>query len=182
MTTGKPSLWPLSVEAYHALGQMGLIPEKTELICGQVFRKMPKSPRHRVLSQRLLRLLLALNPEGRFIWQEQPLTCAISEPEPDIAVIAGDEEEFRDRHPSTAELVIEVCVSSYEYDREKLGVYAAAGVKECWLVLAPEKRVEVYTNPLGDRYGQIQRIGPGGTLDSTMIAGFTVSLDRLFAE
>ncbi len=25
---------------------MGLIPEKTELLCGQVFEKMPKSPPH----------------------------------------------------------------------------------------------------------------------------------------
>jgi hypothetical protein len=45
-----PQVWPLSVNAYHALGDLGLIPEKTERLYGQVFHKMPKSPFHRFLS------------------------------------------------------------------------------------------------------------------------------------
>jgi hypothetical protein len=31
-----PQVWPLGVKAYHALGDLGLIPEKTELLYGQV--------------------------------------------------------------------------------------------------------------------------------------------------
>ena len=38
----KPQVWPLSVDAYHALSQIGLIPEKTELLYGRVFHKMSK--------------------------------------------------------------------------------------------------------------------------------------------
>jgi len=38
-----PQVWPLGVKAYHALGDLGLIPEKTELLYGQIFHKMPKS-------------------------------------------------------------------------------------------------------------------------------------------
>ena len=30
----REQLWPLSVEAYHALGEAGLIPERTELLYG----------------------------------------------------------------------------------------------------------------------------------------------------
>ena len=41
-----PQVWPLGIKAYHALGELGLIPEKTELLYGQVFHKMPKSPFH----------------------------------------------------------------------------------------------------------------------------------------
>ena len=41
-----PQPLPLSVEAYHALGEMGLIPEKTELLYGQIFNKLAKSPYH----------------------------------------------------------------------------------------------------------------------------------------
>jgi hypothetical protein len=37
-------LWPLSVEAYHALGEAGLIPKNTELLYGFVYNKMSKSP------------------------------------------------------------------------------------------------------------------------------------------
>lgn len=44
-----PQVWPLGVKAYRALGELGLIPEKTELLYGQIFHKMPKSPFHRFL-------------------------------------------------------------------------------------------------------------------------------------
>ena len=47
-------LWPLGVKAYRALGELGLIPEKTELLYGQVFHKMSESPLHRFLVMRLL--------------------------------------------------------------------------------------------------------------------------------
>ena len=32
-------IWPLSVEAYHVLGEAGLIPKRTELLYGFVYRK-----------------------------------------------------------------------------------------------------------------------------------------------
>src|SRR5208282_3774401 len=47
-------VWPLSVEAYHALGEARLIPERTELLYGFVYHKMSKSPLHTFLVLRLL--------------------------------------------------------------------------------------------------------------------------------
>ena len=91
-------LWPLSVEAYHALGEAGLIPEKTELLHGLVFKKMPKSPLHRALAQRLANLFRKLIGNGFVVWTEQPIVCVDSEPEPDVSVIKGREEDFWDRH------------------------------------------------------------------------------------
>jgi hypothetical protein len=44
-------VWPLSVEAYHALGEAGLMPERTELLYGFVYHKMSKSPLHSFLVQ-----------------------------------------------------------------------------------------------------------------------------------
>ena len=176
-----PQIWPMSVETYHVLGDMGLIPEKTELLYGQVFRKMPKSPLHRFLAQRLLRLLQKLNLPGCFVWQEQPIICADSEPEPDLCVIRGDEEAFPTEHPTTAEMVIEICVSSHEYDRSKLRAYAAAGVKGCWLVRGPEKQIEVHRQPSGEQYAESAMHGPGGTLASTAVPGFAVAMHELFA-
>ena len=51
--------------------------------------------------------------------------------------VGGSINDYRTEHPYTAEVVIEICVSSHEYDRSKLRAYADAGVKECWLVLGP---------------------------------------------
>src|SRR5213078_2040843 len=142
-----PQVLPLSVKAYQALGEMGLIPSQTELLYGQVFRKMSKSPLHSFLAMRLLRLLQVLVPTGYLCRSEQPITCRDSEPEPDVAVVRGREEDFRLEHPHTAELVIEVCVTSLDYDRSKLRAYASAGVKEYWFVIAPDRKIEVHRGP-----------------------------------
>src|SRR5687767_10051290 len=91
-------LWPLSIAAYHTLTEAGLIPENTELLYGFAYKKMSKSPLHSALVRRLTRLLKAACPPGFFVDSEQPITCDDSEPEPDIALVKGTEEEFWERH------------------------------------------------------------------------------------
>ncbi len=174
--------WPLSVKAYHALGELGLIPEKTELLYGQVFPKMSKSPFHAALFLRLLKLVQAALPEDCHIRPEQLISCEDSEPEPDLAVIQRRIDDFWHEHPRTAELVIEVCVTSTDYDRSKLRAYASAGVKECWLVLGPEKQIEVYRQPTGNQFSEYIVHGPGGQLNSMILPGLAVELDRLFSQ
>lgn len=98
----EPQAWPLSIRAYRTLGELGLIPENTELLYGQVYQKMSKSPLHSALVRRLLRLLQKILPPDCFVSSEQPLTCADSEPEPDIAVIRGSEADYWLDHPHTA--------------------------------------------------------------------------------
>jgi Uma2 family endonuclease len=179
---GGAPLWPLSVAGYHALGELGLIPKNTELLYGFVYTKMPKSPFHSFLVVRLLRLLRSVTPANFLIRSEQPITCQESEPEPDVSVVHGVETDFLAEHPHTAELVVEVCVTSHDYDRSKLRAYASAGVKECWLVLGPEKQIEVYRQPKDGQFTERTLCGPGGTLASTALPQFTLSLDAFFAK
>ncbi len=175
-------LWPLSVAAYRALGEAGLIPKNTELLYGFVYTKMSKSPFHSFLLQFLHEALSRVLPTGRLLRTEQPITCGDSEPEPDLAVVAGRKEDFRRDHPRTAEFVIEVCITSHDYDHSKLRAYAAAGVKECWFVLGPEKQIEVYWQPKEGQFTAHALHGPGGTLTSAVLPEFTLTLDDLFAK
>jgi Uma2 family endonuclease len=172
----------LSVAAYRALGGAGLIPKNTELLYGFVYLKMSKVPFHSFLVRRLLRLLGSIVPPTHMLRSEQPITCQDSEPEPDISVVRGTESDFLSGHPGTAELVIEVCVTSYDYDHSKLRAYASAGVKECWLVLGPEKKIEVYRQPKDGQFAEHAVHGPGGTLTCAALPGFTLALDALFAK
>jgi Uma2 family endonuclease len=175
-----PQVWPLSVSAYHALGQMGLIPEPTELLYGSIFKKMSKSPLHSALVQRLLRLLREQLPGDCFVRQEQPLTCVDSEPEPDLAVIRGREEDFWDTHPTTAELVVEVAVTSREYDRTKTRAYAQAGVKEFWLVIGPEQQIEVFRTPVAGQFTSTCVLGVTNELTAETLPGIRLSPSQLF--
>jgi|SRR5436309_9628415 len=175
-------VWPLSVAAYHALGESGLIPTNTELLYGIVYHKMSKSPFHSFLLQVLQEILLRTVRPGYTVRIAQPITCLDSEPEPDLAVVKGLKEDFRNHHPHTAELVIEICVSSHEYDRAKLHAYARAGVKECWLVLGPEKRIEVHRRPGSDQFAERLVHDSGAPLVSAAVPEFAVELDALFAN
>ncbi|MGA2865386.1 MAG: Uma2 family endonuclease [Verrucomicrobiota bacterium] len=177
-----PHIWPLSVKAYHALGELGLIPQKTELLYGQVIHKMWKSPYHSFLQQFLTDAIQAALPPGIYLRSEQPFTCPDSEPEPDLAIVRGCKEDYRHEHPRTAELVIEVCVSSYDYDRSKLRACASAGVKEVWFVLAPENQIEVHRQPAGEQFAEHSLHGQGGRLASVAVPSFAVDLDALFAK
>lgn len=175
-------IWPLSVTAYRALGEAGLIPKNTELLYGIVYKKMSKSPLHSFLVMRLLRLLQSVLPPDCLVRSEQPITCVDSEPEPDISVIRGIESDFRLDHPHTAEFVVEVCVTTHDYDRSKLPAYAIAGVKECWLVLGPEQQVEVFRQPKNGQFAEHLILGPGGRLACAALPEFTLELAALFAK
>lgn len=174
--------WPITVEAYHVLGEAGVIPEKTELLYGLVYTKMPKSPFHSFLLRRLLEMIQRLDLRGYMVSSEQPLTFIDSEPEPDVSIVKGSNSEFRKSHPKTAELVVEICVTSHDYDRSKLPAYASGNVKECWLILGPEKQIEVYADPKNGSFAKKTIHGPGGKLVSQAVPEFALDLDALFKE
>src|SRR4051812_3128124 len=108
---------PLSVEEYHRLDEFNENGRRTELIRGFAIEKMSKSPLHSTIAGLLYDLLAALLPQGYCIWREEPLTLVDSEPEPDITVTLGARRDFACAHPSTAELVVEIAVSSAALDR-----------------------------------------------------------------
>jgi Uma2 family endonuclease len=172
---------PLTVEAYHALGEVGMVEEKTELIHGFVFAKMPKSPRHFIICQRLLKVIRE-SLTGEFsVRQEQPLTCQDSEPEPDVAVVRGGDEEFARTHPVTAALVIEVSINSLDRDLEKAGIYAAAGVDEYWIIRPEENVADIYTVPGPEGYAEIRRVEKDGTLTPAVLPSVTFRINDLLA-
>jgi Uma2 family endonuclease len=84
-----------------------------------------------------------------------------SEPEPDVAVVAGEYRDYVSGHPSTAPLVVEVADSSLGLDRRlKGGLYARAGLPEYWIANLVEGVLEVHREPRlepGAAYGWVYR-------------------------
>jgi Uma2 family endonuclease len=138
---------PVTVEQYHRFPEFEEGGKRTELIRGILIEKMSKSPLHASIARCLFMLLRGAMPPGFILLREDPLTFADSELEPDLAIVRGEEQDFATSHPATAELVIEIAVSSVSLDREKAAIYAEAGVAEYWIVLPAERRVEVYRRP-----------------------------------
>jgi Uma2 family endonuclease len=171
---------PISVETYHWMIENGMVARRAELIRGVIVEKMSKSSLHSLLAKRLYDQLMRTLGPGWYVRKEDPLTLRDSEPEPDILVVEGVEEDFRDRHPHTAVLVVEIAVSSEASDREMIKAYAEAGVSECWLVLARKKEVVCYSSPSAGAYQVIRHAGMEDTLTSAILTEVSLSVASLF--
>ncbi len=110
---------PPSVAEYHQLGEFNENGRRTELVRGIVIEKTSKSPLHRFTADQVRQSLAAQIAPEFTIFSQDPITTADSEPEPDVMVVRGTLEEFRTTHPTTAELVVEVAVTSLGYPRER---------------------------------------------------------------
>lgn len=87
-----------------------------------------------------------------------------------------------DRHPLTAELVIEVAVSSQMIDRNvKAAKYANAAVPSYWLVDVPARTVEVRTKPCASGYEHCETFHQGASLRCPFVGIPDLDISTLFA-
>ena len=168
-----------SVATYERMGEE-VFGRRTELIRGVILEKMSISPLHAFLVMKLRRLITVFIRADLYCREEKPLKLADSMPEPDLAVVSGQEEDHLSTHPSTALLVIEVAISSLELDREKAALYAEAAVPEYWIVLGEARAVEVYLAPQAGRYTQQRRYARHESIHSAALPTLTVDLTALF--
>ncbi len=171
----------LSVAVYDILTELGAVDKREELIRGYLVKKMSKSPLHRNLTKWIYDHCRDQRPSGCVVFQEAPLRLADSVPEPDAMIVRGEERDFATRHPTTAELVVEVAVSSAALDRENASLYAEAGVAEYWIVLGAERQVEVYRQPLNGVYQQKRLYAADEMLPCESVPGLGVALADWFA-
>ncbi|HUF62062.1 MAG TPA: Uma2 family endonuclease [Verrucomicrobiales bacterium] len=171
---------PLTVAEYHRLAERNERGRRTELIRGILVEKMSKSPLHSSIARRLFKILQSNVPKRCILLREDPLTLADSEPEPDLAVVRGEETDFAERHPTTAALVVEISVRSAVEDRALAALYAEAGVEEYWIVLPVERRIEVHWQPEGGAYRNLFVVEGDATLDCTSLPAIRISLAELF--
>jgi Uma2 family endonuclease len=149
----EPQLHLWTRDEYSRMADAGLFDGKrVELIEGRIFEMPSMKSAHATsltLSKQALEKILGGN---YFLRIQMPLNSGeISQPEPDIAVIAGAVRDYTDEHPRTAVLVVEIADSSLMHDRtEKVKVCAKAGIQEYWIVNLLDCRLEVYRNPITD--------------------------------
>ena len=100
---------------------------------------------------------------GFYVRIQNPLAVdEYSEPEPDVAMVTGTVRDYRDAHPTSAVLVVEVSHESLQHDRTiKQRLYGRCGIPEYWILALPESRLEVYRDPAGDGYRSVTHHGAG---------------------
>lgn len=170
-------LEPLTVEQYHTMLTTGILREGApiELIDGLLVQKdrrdagspgMTVGTLHSLAVSKLAYILsILIGGQALHVRPQQPVTLSeVDQPEPDVAVVHGSFEDYRESHPGPADiaLVIEVADSSLTIDRtSKQRLYAVAGIPYYWIVDLKANQVEVYErpSPQQERYETVARYG-----------------------
>jgi Uma2 family endonuclease len=124
--------------------------EHLELLDGVLVVREPQGTRHAAAVAAARELLAGAFGPGHHVRGQSPVALDdTSEPEPDLAVVRGAPWDYRDDHPSTPLLVVEVADSTLALDRRyKRGLYARAGITEYWIVNLVDLVLEVYREPV----------------------------------
>lgn len=160
-----PILRRFTVDEYHRMIDAGILTEDddVELLEGWIVPKMSRNPSHDGTLSISKRTLETHLPSGWHVRIQCAITTGDSEPEPDIAIVRGDERSYLQRHPIPADvgLLIEVANASLSDDRnDKARLYARAGIVSYWIINLIDRQIEMYTDPTGPdaapRYRQRQ--------------------------
>src|ERR1700734_1547572 len=97
-----------TVAEYHRLieDHYFVADEQFELIDGYITEKMSRNPPHdAALNRARRRIERALSP-GWIVRIQSAITTTDSEPEPDIAVARGEDDDYKARHPGPLDLAL----------------------------------------------------------------------------
>lgn len=149
-------IYRLTVKQYHRMIETGVLTDDdpVELLEGWMVTKMPHNPAHDgTISVIQGRLELELG-EDWFFRIQSAITTRDSEPEPDLAAVSGPKQKYFVRHPAPFDigLVIEVAESSLRKDQLVRGrIFARARVPVYWIANLVDKKIEVYSDPVGGK-------------------------------
>jgi Uma2 family endonuclease len=170
-------------EEYDRLIAAGVLSpeERVELLEGDIVRMWPPNPAHALAVRNAEEALREVFRAGFDVRVQMPFIADDSEPEPDVAVVRGHRRDYRQDHPASAVLLVEVSNTTLDYDRRRKGpAYARAGVPEYWIVNLFARVVEVYRDPTPDRgYQTSQTVRPGEWITPLAAPTASVAVDDL---
>lgn len=171
-----------TVDEVEAMVQAGIIDEheRFELIGGEAVPMSPKGARHEMVKVELNEYLqntktdeLRIAPETTLRLDERSFV------EPDFCVFPR-RIALGDMRGYDVLLAIEIADSSLRYDLgRKIGVYAAYGIPEVWVIDALTLVTHVHRRLGAEGYRSIAALGPDETLTSTRAPSIAVSLSAL---
>lgn len=127
---------------------------RVELVDGVVYDMPPQDSPHATGVTKAQRALIAAFGPGFTVRPQMPLALSRdSMPEPDLAVVPGEPDDYVKSHPKTALLIVEVTDTSQYHDRvRKVGIYALAGIQDYWIANLAQDVLEVYREPVRGDY------------------------------
>ena len=177
-----PAKW--TVERYHQAVEAGVLDAwKVELLNGVIVEMSPEGPLHSGKIDAVDRYLRKLLDEDKaWVRVGHPVTLATSEPEPDIAIVKPDPEEYCARHPGIDDilLIIEFADTNLTKDTsgEKYKSYAAEAIQDYWVINLKRQVLQVYREPQDGKY-RLQRELKEGAISPLALPDLVVDIAKV---
>lgn len=174
-----------TVTDYYRMVDVGILSlqDRVELIEGEVIEMCPIGSRHAGCVNRLNSLFNRLVGQEWIVAVQNPVYLnQHNELQPDISLLKYRDDFYASLHPRPDEvqIIVEVADTSVGFDQEvKLPVYAQAGIQEVWIVNLVEDKVEVYTQPVGEKYQLITKYGRDRTLKAESLHHLLIKVDEI---
>ena len=177
-------LW--TVADYHQMIEAGVLDEddRVELLEGKIVCMSPQRPFHAASVQRSANYLYEMLRNRAYIRAQLPVTLGNdSEPEPDIAVVRFDANEYSFRHPEASDiyLLIEVADWTISKDRkQKARIYAKNHVLEYWILDLQKRQVYIFRQPEDGSYREELILSSNDHMSMQTFPDVAIALNDLF--
>ena len=161
--------WRMPRAVYDRMIESGVLGENDpiELLGGRLVVAEPRHSPHETAVHAVAEALRTAFGRGWHVRIGAPLALGdFSEPEPDVSVVRGSFRDYRDAHPTSAALVVEVAQTSLRLDRRtKASIYAAGGIADYWIVNLVAGVLEIHREPVATtrqrwEYRSVTAFGP----------------------
>ena len=179
------TLYKWTVEDYHQIIESGVLEGKSvELLQGEIVTKTPEKPIHSSRIDTVADYLRDLLRGKAKVREAHPITLDNSEPEPDIAIVHPQIDNYASRHPYPQDilLLIEVSNNSLSKDlEEKSIIYAHNGIPEYWVIDLPHNKLWVFTQPEQNGYADRKQVITGN-INPVAFSNTTIEVNKLLSK
>jgi Uma2 family endonuclease len=180
----------VTLDEYERLAEAGTLDglrrKRVELIHGEILEMNPIGSFHGQVVSDLTEWSFDVIPRKEIAVRVQTtlrIPLLNSAPEPDLLWVRRRRYARKNPEPADVLLLVEVAESSLTADRGwKRELYAEAGIPEYWVANLIDFTIEVYRQPVGRDYSQMQTFGAGKSLSPLAVPSASLSVDFVFPE
>jgi Uma2 family endonuclease len=176
-----------TIEQYHQAVDAGVFADQpVELLNGELVIMPSEGAAHAGRGDGIGTYLRYLLGNRALLRDSKPITLpnSASEPEPDLAIVEFRVWGYEEQHPHPEQIfwVMEFSNTSLKKDLEiKDKIYAAAGIKEYWVVNLQTQKLIVFRDPIDGDY-QSKQTYTTGTISPLAFSDVMVSIDVLLGK
>ena len=178
------TLYKWSVEDYHQIIKSGILEGKSvELLEGEIITVSPEKPIHSSRIDTVADYLRSLLKEKAKVREAHPITLDNSEPEPDIAIVRFNDNNYANHHPYPQDIywLVEISNSTLVKDIEQKSVtYARNGITEYWVIDLPHNKLWVFTLPKQKGYAAKREV-IAGNIQPVAFSDVNIEVDKLLS-